>query len=62
VNDVNANFTTINPENIQGVGRVADVFRPHGIQLGLSLDFAFPMELGNLSTYDLLYPGAIGLG
>ncbi|KAJ7887054.1 glycosyl hydrolase family 67 middle domain-containing protein [Mycena olivaceomarginata] len=60
VNDVNANFTTINPENIQGVGRVADVFRLYGIQLGLSLDFAFPMELGNLSTYDLLYPGVIG--
>ncbi|KAJ7878070.1 glycoside hydrolase superfamily [Mycena leptocephala] len=59
VNDVNANFATINPENIQGVGRIADVFRPYGIQLGLSLDFASPMELGNLSTYDPLDPGVI---
>ncbi|KAJ6564424.1 alpha-glucuronidase precursor [Mycena capillaripes] len=59
VNDVNANFTTINPENIQGVGRIADAFRPYGIQLGLSLDFASPMELGNLSTYDPLDPGVI---
>ncbi|KAJ7733677.1 glycoside hydrolase superfamily [Mycena metata] len=59
VNDVNANFTTINPENIQGVGRIADVFRPYGVQLGLSLDFASPMELGNLSTYDPLDPGVI---
>ncbi|KAJ7339707.1 putative alpha-glucuronidase A [Mycena albidolilacea] len=59
VNDVNANFATINPANIQGVGRIADVFRPYGIQLGLSLDFASPMELGNLSTYDPLDPGVI---
>ncbi|KAJ7443919.1 alpha glucuronidase [Mycena galericulata] len=59
VNDVNANFTTINPENIQGVGRIADAFRPYGVQLGLSLDFASPMELGNLSTYDPLDPGVI---
>ncbi|KAJ6484035.1 putative alpha-glucuronidase A [Mycena sanguinolenta] len=59
VNDVNANFITINPENIQGVGRIADVFRPYGVQLGLSLDFASPMELGNLSTYDPLDSGVI---
>ncbi|KAJ7232839.1 glycoside hydrolase superfamily [Mycena haematopus] len=59
VNDVNANFITINPENIQGVGRIADVFRPYGVQLGLSMDFAAPMELGNLSTYDPLDSGVI---
>lgn len=59
VNDVNANFITVNAENIQGVGRIADVFRPYGIQLALSLDFATPMELGNLSTYDPLDPGVI---
>ncbi|KAF9021566.1 alpha-glucuronidase [Hymenopellis radicata] len=60
VNDVNADSTTINPENIQGVGRIADVFRPYGVQLGLSMNFASPMELGNLSTYDPLDPGVIG--
>ncbi|KAJ7245838.1 glycoside hydrolase superfamily [Mycena rebaudengoi] len=59
VNNVNANSTTINPENIQGVGRIADVFRPYGIQLGLSLNFASPMLLGNLSTYDPLDPEVI---
>jgi alpha-glucuronidase len=52
INDVNANFTTIEPQNIAGVSRIADVFRPYGVQIALSLDFASPMELGVLDTYD----------
>ncbi|KAJ7620362.1 alpha glucuronidase [Roridomyces roridus] len=59
VNDVNADFHTVNSTNIQGVGRIADVFRPYGVQLALSLDFATPMELGGLSTYDPLDDGVI---
>jgi alpha-glucuronidase len=54
VNNVNANYTTLESSNIQGLGRIADVFRPYGVQLGLSLDFASPMELGGLKTYDPL--------
>jgi alpha-glucuronidase len=54
VNNVNANYTTLEPRNIKGLGRIADAFRPYGIQLGLSLDFASPMELGALNTYDPL--------
>ncbi|CAL5871851.1 uncharacterized protein PFLUO_LOCUS6105 [Penicillium psychrofluorescens] len=54
VNNVNANATTLTPQNIEGLGRIADVFRPYGVQLGISLNFATPQILGGLSTYDPL--------
>ncbi|GIZ38015.1 hypothetical protein CKM354_000144200 [Cercospora kikuchii] len=54
VNNVNANFTTLQPENIDGLGRIADVFRPYGVQLGLSLYFASPANLTDINTYDPL--------
>lgn len=59
VNNVNANSSLLTPENIQGLGRVANVFRPYGVQLGISLDFATPQEIGGLSTYDPLDPAVI---
>lgn len=59
VNNVNANSSLLTPENIQGLGRIADVFRPYGVQLGISLDFATPQEIGGLSTYDPLDPEVI---
>lgn len=42
INNVNANATLLNPQGIDGVGRVADAFRPYGIQVGISLNFASP--------------------
>ena len=59
VNNVNANYTTLEHRNIKGLARIADVFRPYGVTLGLSLDFASPMELGDLDTYDPLDPHVI---
>ncbi|MCJ1313455.1 hypothetical protein MMC25_007133 [Agyrium rufum] len=59
VNNVNANSSLLKPNNIQGLGRIADVFRPYGIQLGISLDFATPMDLGGLPTYDPLDPTVV---
>ncbi|KAL1968542.1 hypothetical protein VTN77DRAFT_1752 [Rasamsonia byssochlamydoides] len=59
VNNVNANSSILTPQNIEGLGRIADVFRPYGVQLGISLDFASPMDLGGLSTYDPLDPSVI---
>lgn len=44
INNVNANSTLLTPTNIQGLGRVANAFRPYGVQLGISLDFASPIE------------------
>ena len=59
VNNVNANSSLLSSNNIQGLGRIADAFRPYGVQLGISLDFAAPMDFGNLSTYDPLDPSVI---
>src|SRR5690606_33983706 len=54
VNNVNANETTLSEENLDGVARIADAFRPYGIQLGLALNFASPQTLGGLDTFDPL--------
>ncbi|KAJ5851659.1 Glycosyl hydrolase family 67 C-terminal [Penicillium soppii] len=54
INNVNANATLLDPTNLDGVGRVADIFRPYGIQVGLSLNFASPQTYGGLSTFDPL--------
>ncbi|KAJ5350019.1 hypothetical protein N7541_007746 [Penicillium brevicompactum] len=54
INNVNANATILSPTNLDGVARVADVFRPYGIQVGLSLNFASPQTFGGLSTFDPL--------
>lgn len=59
VNNVNANATTLTPENIEGLGRIADVFRPYGVQLGISLNFASPQTLGGLPTFDPLNSSVI---
>ncbi|KAI9698104.1 MAG: hypothetical protein M1820_007612 [Bogoriella megaspora] len=59
VNNVNANATLLTPENINGLGRIADAFRPYGVQLGISLNFASPQTIGNLSTFDPLDPSVI---
>lgn len=54
VNNVNANASTLTPDNMDGLARIADVFRPYGVQLGLSLNFASPQVLGELDTFDPL--------
>ena len=58
VNNVNANATLLTPANVEGLARIADTFRPYGVQLGISLDFASPTRgvqgRPNLTTYDPL--------
>lgn len=54
VNNVNANASLLTPENIQGLGRIADVCRPYGVQIGISLNFASPEIIGGLDTFDPL--------
>jgi alpha-glucuronidase len=54
VNNVNADPKTLTPENMDGLARIANAFRPYGVQLGLSLNFASPQTLGGLSTFDPL--------
>jgi len=63
VNNVNANSTLLTAMNIEGLSTIADVFRPYGVQLGISLDFASPTEAvtgrANLSTYDPIDPTVV---
>ncbi|OCL09911.1 glycoside hydrolase family 67 protein [Glonium stellatum] len=54
VNNVNANASLLSSRNIEGLGRIADAFRPYGVQLGISLNFASPKLVGGLSTFDPL--------
>ena len=62
VNNVNANASLLSPENIEGVSRIADTFRPYGVRVGVSLNFGSPtsnLVYGNLSTFDPLDKGVI---
>ncbi|KAL2204524.1 alpha-glucuronidase [Sarocladium strictum] len=54
VNNVNANETILTASNMDGLARIADEFRPYGIQLGISLRFDSPQLLGDLDTFDPL--------
>ncbi|KAF2121598.1 alpha-glucuronidase [Lophiotrema nucula] len=56
INNVNANVTLLSARNIEGLGRLADVMRPYGVQLGISLNFSSPQSFGGLSSYDPLDP------
>ena len=60
VNNVNANASLLTAQNIDGLGRIADAFRPYGIQLGISLNFASPQSVGGLSTFDPLDASVVG--
>lgn len=59
VNNVNANASLLTSRNIEGLSRIADAFRPYGVQLGISLNFASPQLVGGLNTFDPLDPGVI---
>ncbi|KAI5237107.1 alpha glucuronidase [Aureobasidium subglaciale] len=63
VNNVNANATILTPHNIDGLGRIADVMRPYGVQLGISLYFSSPTSgiqgQANLTTFDPLDSGVV---
>lgn len=54
VNNVNANETLLKPGNMDGLARIADEFRPYGVQMALSLRFDSPQLLGELDTSDPL--------
>lgn len=54
INNVNADANMLNSTNIAGLGRVADILRPYGVQAGISLNFASPNA--TLGTFDPLDP------
>lgn len=59
LNNVNANAQILTPEYLRKVAALADQFRPFGIRVYLSANFAAPRSIGNLSTADPLDPMVI---
>ncbi|MBI4874234.1 MAG: glucosiduronase [Acidobacteria bacterium] len=57
INNVNANPRVISPEFMPQLARVAEVFRPWGVQLALAVDFSSPRRVGGLATFDSLDAG-----
>jgi alpha-glucuronidase len=56
VNNVNANPKVLDDNFLPQLARIADVFRPWGVQLSLSVDLGSPKAIGGLDTFDPLDP------
>ena len=56
INNVNAPPAVLDGNFIVQVARIADVFRPWGVQLSMSVDLTSPKSLGGLDTFDPLDP------
>lgn len=54
LNNVNAKPLMLSKQKIQETARIADVLRPYGIRVFLSINFASPKALGDLDTADPL--------
>ena len=59
LNNVNAKPQTLSSDNLQQVRWIADILRPYGIRVYLSVNFASPIRLGGLSTADPLEKSVI---
>lgn len=56
INNVNADPHILDASFIAQVRRIADVFRPWGVRLALSVDLSSPKILGDLDSFDPLDP------
>ncbi len=54
LNNVNASPEALSSDNLKKVKTLADIFRPYGIKVYLSVNFATPIKLGELATADPL--------
>ncbi len=59
INNVNADPAILHSDFIPQLARIAAIFREYGIQLGISVNFATPKEIGGLDTFDPLDPKVI---
>ena len=59
VNNVNADLDLLTTEHLKEFARIADVFRPWGVKLALSIDLTSPQTVGGLDTFDPLDPKVI---
>lgn len=54
INNVNADVRILSAETLRKVAALADVWRPYGVKIYVSANFAAPSRLGGLSTSDPL--------
>lgn len=59
VNNVNASPMILTDAYLQKVKQIADVLRPYGIKVYLSVNFASPIVIGKLATADPLSPEVV---
>jgi len=51
INNVNADPRILDDSFIPQLARLADIFRPWGVQLSVSVDLGSPKSAGNLNTF-----------
>ncbi len=56
VNNVNADSRVLTAEFLPQLVRLAEVFRPWGVRLAVSIDFSSPKGIGGLDTFDPFDP------
>ncbi|MBV9548956.1 MAG: alpha-glucuronidase [Alphaproteobacteria bacterium] len=59
LNNVNADLRIFSPEYLRKVAALANVFRPYGIKVYLSVLSTAPIQLGGLKTADPLDPAVV---
>ena len=57
ISNVNADLHILDPDFIPQLARIADVFRPYGVQLGVAVNVSMPRQVGGLETFDPVDPG-----
>ena len=57
LNNVNASPYILTPDWLEKSAALADIFRPYGIRVYLSVRFSSPIDIGGLKTADPLDPG-----
>jgi len=56
INNVNADSKILDDSFVPQIARIADIFRPWGVRLSVSVDVGSPKALGGLSSFDPLDP------
>ena len=56
LNNVNANPAMLTPEYLEKVAVLANIFRPYGLKVYLSIKFSSPVNIGGMQTADPLEP------
>lgn len=59
INNVNADARVVSKKYLPEVARIAEAFRPWGVRVYISLNFASPREIGGVKTFDPLDSDAI---